>query len=268
MVELLFVAGLGALLVGASTVAAGRWGPMIGGMLSAFPLIVGPVLFLAAERHGTAFAAQTAAATVLGLIAVSGFALAYARSALRWGWRVSLPIAWVAAAALGAVAGRVGTGLLGALGAAMGSVAIALLALPAGRGTVVASVAPRSELPLRMALTVFLIVGLSAVASRFGPVVAGVASALPTVASVLAVSTHWRQGPEASVELLRGMLGGMTAFAMFCAVVALLVEPAGVGKALVLGTVAAIFVQGAAASRLGRGGRLPTRSCVPGRGVG
>jgi len=80
MVELLFVAGLGASLVGASTVATGRWGHLIGGMLSAFPLTAGRVRFLAAERHGTAFAAQTAAATLLGLTALSGFALVYARA--------------------------------------------------------------------------------------------------------------------------------------------------------------------------------------------
>jgi len=143
MVELLFVAGLGASLVGASTVATGRWGHLIGGMLSAFPLTVGPVLFLAAERHGTAFAAQTAAATLLGLTALSGFALVYARSALRRGWRSSLPVAWIAAAALGAVAGRIDTGLLGALAAAIGSVAVALLALPARHGTADAAIAPR-----------------------------------------------------------------------------------------------------------------------------
>jgi len=96
-----------------------------------------------------------------------------------------------------------------------------------------------------MALTALLIVVISAVANRFGPVVAGVISALPTVASVLAVSTHRRQGPEASVDLLRGMLGGMTAFAM--------------------------FLRGGGAPRGagGRGdGRASAKSCVPSGGTG
>jgi hypothetical protein len=87
VLDLLFAAGLGASLVAVSTIAVARWGHVIGGVLSAFPLIVGPVLLVAAERHGTAFAAQTAAATLLGLIALSGFALAYARSARRLRWR-------------------------------------------------------------------------------------------------------------------------------------------------------------------------------------
>jgi hypothetical protein len=63
VLDLLLAAGLGASLVAMSTIAAARWGHVIGGVLSAFPLIVGPVLLVAARRHGTAFAAHTAAAT-------------------------------------------------------------------------------------------------------------------------------------------------------------------------------------------------------------
>ena len=66
------VALLAASLVGGSTLAARRWGHGFGGVLSAFPLIVGPVLFLAAERHGTRFAAEAAGATLLGLVALVG----------------------------------------------------------------------------------------------------------------------------------------------------------------------------------------------------
>ena len=140
MLDLLFAAALGASLVAASTIAAARWGHVSGGVLSAFPLIVGPVLLVAAERHGTGFAAQTAAATLLGLIALSGFALAYARSARRLGWRSSVALAWLAAAALGVLAGRVEAGLLGGLVAAASSLAFARWALPARRSPTVAMV--------------------------------------------------------------------------------------------------------------------------------
>jgi hypothetical protein len=243
MLDLLFAAGLGASLVAASTIAAARWGHVVGGVLSAFPLIVGPVLLVAAERHGTAFAARTAAATLLGLIALSGFALAYAHSARRLGWPSSLSLAWLAAAALGTLAGRAEAGLVGGLVAAAGSLAVALWALPAGRGRRAAVVAPRWELPLRMVLTAAMIVGISAAAGRFGPAVAGALAALPTVASVLAVSTHQQHGSDAVLDLLRGMLGGMAAFVLFCALVGLLVEPAGVAAAFVFATAAAVLLQ-------------------------
>ena len=65
MLDLLFAAALGASLVTISTIAAARWGHVIGGVLSAFPLIVGPVLLVAAERHGTAAFLLATAAAVL-----------------------------------------------------------------------------------------------------------------------------------------------------------------------------------------------------------
>jgi hypothetical protein len=39
-------------LVGVSTLASRRWGAQVGGLVSAFPAIVGPVLFIAAREHG------------------------------------------------------------------------------------------------------------------------------------------------------------------------------------------------------------------------
>jgi len=250
MLELIAVAGLAACLAGASTFAANRWGHEIGGVLSAFPLIVGPVLLVAAHRQGTAFAAHAAAATLLGLVALSGFALAYGRSAVHWGWQVSLALGWCTAAALGVLAGQVEAGLIGAVAAAAASIAVARSALPPARPPATAHPLPRWELPVRMAVTATLIVALSAAAARFGPTVAGILAALPTLASVLAVFTHSRQGREALLDLLRGMLGGMVAFATFCALVALLVDQAGVALAFGLATAAAALVQAAVARPL------------------
>jgi hypothetical protein len=88
-----------------------------------------------------------------------------------------------------------------------------------------------------------MIVGISVAAGRFGPAVAGALAALPTVASVLAVSTHRQHGADAVLDLLRGMLGGMAAFVLFCALIGLLVEPAGVAAAFVVSTAAAVLVQ-------------------------
>ncbi len=130
-------------------------------------------------------------------------------------------------AALGSLAGRVEIGLAAAIAAAAVSIAIARGALPPAGRSRTALPAPAWELPLRMAVTALLIVALTMAGSRFGPTVAGMLAALPTLASVLAVFTHARHGVDALLGLLRGMLGGMVAFAAFCAVVALLVDRQG-----------------------------------------
>jgi hypothetical protein len=213
-------------------------------VLSAFPLIVGPVLLLAAQRHGAAFAARAAAGTLLGLVALSGFAAVYARCAARRAWGMSLAAGWAAAAILGTLAGRIELGAVGALAVAGGSLALARSAIPPG-DRAPARALPRWELPLRMACTALLIVALTGAAERFGPTVAGVLAALPTLASVLAVFTHLRHGREALFGFLRGMITGMGAFVAFCAVVAVLVDRAGVVATFLLATATAVAFQAA-----------------------
>ena len=236
-------------LVGVATLAARRWGEAIGGLVSAFPAIVGPVLLIAAHQHGSAFAAKTASGTLLGLVALSGFALAYGRTALRAGWRASLAAGWATAAAIAVLLGAVEAGPLAGLVAATLSLLAARRALPSGAAARATTPAlpPRCDLALRMALTALLVVVLTAAASRLGPVVGGVLAALPALASILAVFTHEQHGAQAVVLLLRGMLSGMAGFVAFCAVVAVLVDRAGVGATFTVAALAAVCVQAATA---------------------
>ena len=238
-------AALAAMLVGVSTLASRRWGHGVGGVLSAFPLIVGPVLLIAAERHGAAFAARAAAATLLGLVALAGFVVVYAWSAVRLGWAMSLLLAWGAAAVLGLVVGQVRPGLVVAgIGAAL-AIAVARGGLP-DIGTVAVHVAPPAwELPVRMLLTALLIVVLTATADAFGPAVAGALSALPALASVLAVFTHRRDGTGALLTLLRGTTEGLIAFAAFCAVAGALLTRTGLAAAFLPALAAAVLAQAA-----------------------
>ena len=250
MLALLSVAALASSLVAVATIGADRWGHAVGGVLSAFPLIVGPVLLLAAHHHGESFAAKTAAATLLGMVSVAAFALAYTRSAVRWSWLPSLLIAWAAAAAMGVAAGSASVGIAAATLLAC----LAILGAGAGvprppQGFLVARAAPNWDLPARMSITALMIVILTLAADQFGPVVAGVLSGLPVLASVLAVFTHRNHGPAALIALLRGMVAGLGAFIVFCAIVGALVSSLGVPGTFGLATAAAIAVQFATALR-------------------
>ena len=85
-------------LVAVSTLVARRWGARAGGVVSAFPAIVGPVLLILALAHGRAFAARAADGTLLGLVSLAAFALAYGRVAVARGPLVSAVAGWSAAA--------------------------------------------------------------------------------------------------------------------------------------------------------------------------
>ncbi len=236
------------LLTAASTLAARRWGPRTGGVVSAFPAIVGPVLFILAVAHGAAFAARAAAGTLLGLVALSAFALAYGRTATRGrrGWRLSLLAGWVAAAVVSGVVGTIagGAGPLVGVAVAVLSLAAAHRGLPAPAHPVPAAVAVERSVGIRarMALTAGLVVTLAVIAGATGPVLGGMLAALPVLASILAVLSHREAGAEATVVLLRGMLAGMAGFVVFCATVAVLVTH-GSAPAFAAATGAAVMVQ-------------------------
>jgi hypothetical protein len=77
--------------------------------------------------------------------------------------------------------------------------------------------------------------------------VGGLLAALPVLASVLAVFTHAQQGAAAGCTLLRGMLSGMVGFVVFCVLVALFVDRAGVVATFVAAALAAVAAQAASA---------------------
>jgi hypothetical protein len=247
------------LLVLAASVAARWWGHGIAGIVSAFPAIVGPVLLIGAHRHGASFAAQEATGTLLGLAALSGFALAYGRVALRASWPVSVAAGWAVAAATAGLAGAVGANLLGAVVTAIVSLALAHRGIPRIMLPQAWLEAPEGDLALRMALTVLLVVSLAALAGWLGPTAGGILTALPVLACVLAAFTHERHGGAAATQLLRGMLSGMAGFVVFCLLVAAIVDAAGVTITFLAATGAALCTQGAiawASMRSARTGRL------------
>jgi hypothetical protein len=252
---------LAPLLVGAASVAARWWGHGIGGLVSAFPAIVGPVLLIGADRHGASFAAQEATGVLLGLAALSGFALAYGWTAPHTSWPVSLTAGWAVAAVMAGLAGAVGANLAGALAMAVASLGVAHRGLRRAMVPEFWLEPPRGDIALRMAFTALLVVSLAAVAGWLGPTAGGILAALPVLACILAAFTHQRHGGAAATQLLRGMLSGMAGFVVFCVLVAALVENAGVAFTFIAAAAAALCTQGALAWGL-------TRSAPAGRPPG
>src|SRR5438270_4506222 len=74
------------LFVAAATLAGRRWGSAVAGWLAGLPLTSGPVSVFLAVEQGRAFAATSARATLLGLIAVVAFCIGYRLMAPRLNW--------------------------------------------------------------------------------------------------------------------------------------------------------------------------------------
>jgi hypothetical protein len=187
------------------SLAGRRWGPVVGGKLTALPLTSGPLVLIVAVTHGAEAARMLAAGVLAGMPAVVVFCAGYLCLAARYEWRVCVPVAFAATA--------ICAGLLGLLpvpapasAVMVGVSAVLARRLPASDHR---STTPVWELPIRMVVTTGLVQGLSVLAAVVGPRLAGVLATFPALACVLAAMAHRRSGSGAAIELMRGVLVGL-----------------------------------------------------------
>jgi hypothetical protein len=231
-------------VVGAS-LAARRFGPLVGGLVGGLPVVAGPILLAYALAHGSAFAAGAAAGTLLGLISLTTFVVVYARLAARAFWTLCMLAGWFAFAA----ATLAFTAVSVPAGAAFGMVTVAILVglalLPRPVSTVRTHAAPPAwDLPLRAVCAAALVLTLTAIAGWLGPQLSGLLAPFPIIATVLATFTHAQRGSDELLRLLRGLVSGFGAFALFCFTLAVSLRTLGTAGAFVLASALALLAQG------------------------
>ena len=239
-------------VMGASLTAR-RFGPRVGGLIAGLPVVAGPILLVYALAHGPGFAAGAARGTLLGLVSLIAFVVVYAHLAGHVSWGGAMLAGWFAFAAFtaafsavsipaGAALAVAGAGLLGGL---------ALLPRPASQSR--ADRPPPSwDLPLRGACALTLVLTLTAIAGWLGPQLSGLLAPFPIIATVLATFTHVQRGADELLRLLRGMVSGFVAFAVFCFTLAVSLRTLGTAAAFALATLLALAIQAGAIALTGR----------------
>jgi len=230
-------------VVGAS-LAARRFGVRVGGLIGGLPVVAGPILLAYALAHGHAFAAGAAAGTLLGLVSLIAFVVVYAHLAARLSWPASMLLGWLAFAACTALFSQLSPPLGVALGAVSLALALGLALLPRPAAAPPAPAGPPTwDLPLRAACAATLVLSLTAIAGWLGPQLSGLLAPFPIVATVLATFTHAQRGTDDLRRLLRGLLSGFGAFALFCFVLALSLRRVDTAAAFLIATCAALLLQ-------------------------
>lgn len=230
-------------LVASVSLAGRRWGPRVGGVLAGLPLVAGPVLLFLALEQGTAFAARAAVSTLAALTAVAAFLLAYARVSRRASWPVGLLVGWVIFVAGAVLVHAIRWRPWAALAAALASFAVALALLPRTHGTVAAPRWPAWDLWLRMASALSLVLVTTSLAAWLGPELSGVITPFPIASSVLLAFSHAQQGADVVLRFLAGLLPSMGSFAVFCYLIAVVLEPLGVAAGFALALAAQLVLQ-------------------------
>jgi hypothetical protein len=89
-----------------------------------------------------------------------------------------------------------------------------------------------------------LVLVLTAVSGWLGPQLSGLLAPFPIISTVLATFTHAQRGNDELLRLLRAMVAGFGAFALFCFTLAVTLTSLGVAGAFALATAVALLVQG------------------------
>jgi len=240
------------LLIWLVTLAGRRWGPAVAGWLSAFPIVAGPILFALTLEQGAAFAAHAAEGTLLAVVAILVFSLAYAWASARFGVAGSMALAllaWAASvAALQALRLPLGVCFIVVWCALLLTGRLFPPALPAA--TAAAPGARRNDLPWRMLAAAALVLAVTAGAAHLGARLSGFFAMFPVMSTVLVGFAHAGSGRDSAVSLLRGMVAGYFGFSVFCAMLSmqLAMQPreGGVGMAFALALGCALAVHLAA----------------------
>ena len=86
---------LAPVLVAAATSAGYRFGPKVTGWIVGFPVVAGPILLLFTIEQGPEFAAKAAESSVLGIVSLVAFCVAYLVVARSYSWPVSVLCGWI-----------------------------------------------------------------------------------------------------------------------------------------------------------------------------
>jgi hypothetical protein len=246
------------LLIAGATLVGRRYGPIASGWLVGLPLTAGPVALFLALEQGTLFAARSAQSTLLGPISVALYVLTYCWCSLWAGWFVCFLCSWGVFFLITALFDQFSLPVFVTFCAVLVVLLIVLRLLPGEGSAEVAPIqkTPRWDLPARMLSATLMVVLLTSAAQSLGPRLSGLLSPLPVFSTILAVFTHRLLGAAAARALLRGVVIGTLAYAVFFLIVSLLVVPYGIALAFVLALGGALLTQGSTLWAIRRAQRL------------
>lgn len=214
-----------AVVIGVS-VAVGRMGPRLGGILAGTPIILGPGYFFMLQERSTDFLQAAALSTLHALIATLVFAICFVLAAGRFGIFASLALAtgsWIPASlAFSLLPGGVGGGLL--------VYGLVLLIAEMIRRrlnleqTVVVARSGWFDLLLRGLLAGILVSIATTVAAQSGPFLSGILVGFPVGLFTIGWTLYERYGPDVARATVSMAQKGMLSLVAFAVALALTVE--------------------------------------------
>jgi hypothetical protein len=219
-----------AVVVVGVSLAVGKLGPRLGGILAGTPIVLGPGYFFLLREHPAAFIQAAALSTLHALVATLLFSICFVVTAGRLKALTSLGLAtlcWVPAALLFArVPGGIGVAVLMYLGLLLAAEGVKRW-LRLGQPAVVAR-AGWFDLVLRGLLAGVLVSVATTLAVRAGPQLSGMLVGFPVGLFTIGLTLHERYGAEvarATVSMAQQGMLSLVAFGVVTASLAGLTPP-------------------------------------------
>ena len=243
-IDLFFKIVLPVLMIGVVTIASHRFGPAVGGVLSAVPAKGGPIVLFLAVEQGPSFAATSAAASIGGAAGCGVFCLVYALVCRRTSWLVAGAAAYGAFVVVWAVMLPISAWGVGpALVATLAILLVSRRLLPEAPKVEGRRATSASDLPVRMFAGAAMVVFVTTAGPYFGATISGMLTTIPTIAAVMALFTHAQEGADRAVGVMRGLTHGLIGFGSFLGVLAFTLVPLGVVPAFALAISVVVVVQ-------------------------
>lgn len=243
---LLLKIGLAPLLIVAASFAGHRWGNTVSGWVVGLPLVSAPVILLLAIERGSEFAAASAQGSLLGIVSLSAFSLAYAWLSLRGGlgWLPSMLLGWGVYFAATFVLGFAAVSIIAAFIVVAAWLRLVSRVFPETHASVapVPGGFPWGDVAVRIVAAVGLIFAITEFAPALGPTLSGLLTPFPIYTSVMATSIHRRQGAESASQFVHGAIVSSYTPALFWLIVGSTIVSWGVGASYALAIAASIVL--------------------------
>jgi len=230
-------------LIGGATLVGRRWGPSVSGWLVGLPLTSGPISLYLSLEQGKLFAAHAAQGTLTGLVSVAAYCMAYAWLSLLANWFLCWLTSWGIFFVSTFLLEQLSINLPLIFLLVVCALLLAFICWPKQEEVVSSASAPLWDMPLRIIIATAFVLLLTSTANMLGPLLSGLLTPLPILSTILAVFAHRLYGASSARHVLRGVIVGVFAFAVFFLCVAALLPVMSIVLTFLFAILGALCIQ-------------------------
>lgn len=224
------------------TIVGKKWGSKIAGLLTAFPVVAGPIIIFIAIEQGHDFASLASISAVAATSCLLIFGTIYSHVCIHRHWSIAAASALLGWLIWSLMIATASPNLIEAFLISLGILIITPNLLPKIKPTN----SPQTrliDLPFRMLVAALLTYSVTTFASKLGVVWSGILAVFPVIGLVLSVFTHITLGPSHVALFYRGMANGLYSFMTFFTIFSILILNSSLWLSCTLSLLSAIMIQ-------------------------